>query len=246
MCRASGSASTVMAMSECLAEQAGREVGGDLAEVGVAADGLGRLRAGDEVVELGHGGDTALDRLQGAGIAPGLAGLVRHEAHDHREAVLDPVVDFLLGLLLVTLALHPVGDVLEGEQQPHGVVAGTEHLARVQAHHAMSDAREGRLDQEVLHHGVGRDHFVQEFAQAGNVPLLVAEIVDEPAKGLGLLDPEGLVEGLVGERDPQVRVEDQNGGPDRFHDVERAKSVQDASHTLSRRINGSRLALRPN
>ena len=89
MCSASGSASTVIAMSEASPSRLALRLAAIPPRVSVAADGLGCLRTGDEVVELRHGGDTPLDGLQGAGIAPGLAGFVRHEAHDHREAIDD-------------------------------------------------------------------------------------------------------------------------------------------------------------
>ena len=65
------------------------------------------------------------------------------------------------------------------------------------------------LDLEAFDRGAMRDDAFQQGAQRRNIPLPVAQIVDQAALGLVRAGAEGLVKGAVGRRDVQVAVEDQ-------------------------------------
>ncbi len=112
----------------------------------------------------------------------------------------------------------PLGDVLHRQDQQLAVVARLE-LARVEQHHPAADGREGVLELEVVEHGALGDDVLEQGPQVGDVPLAVAQLVDEAALGLSGRDVERLVEGAVGRPDPQGGVEDQQGLAHRVHDV---------------------------
>ena len=82
-----------------------------------------------------------------------------------------------------------------------------------------ADHRERVLQFEVVEHGAGGDDVFEQGAQVGDVPLAVAQFVDEPALGLTGRDVERLVEGAVGRADAQGGVEDEERLADRVHDV---------------------------
>jgi hypothetical protein len=66
----------------------------------------------------------------------------------------------------------------------------------------VADLLEVVLDHEVVEGIIAREHLFEELAQTGNVPLAVAELVDEPPLGGGRVDLERGVEGLVGRPHP--------------------------------------------
>ena len=111
-----------------------------------------------------------------------------------------------------------LGDVLHGQDQQLAVVARLE-LAGVQQHHPAADRREGVLQLEVVEDRARGDDVLEERPQVGDVPLAVAQLVDQPALGLAGRDVERLVEGAVGRPHPQRGVEDQQRLPHRVHDV---------------------------
>ncbi len=92
-------------------------------------------------------------------------------------------------------------------------------LAGVQEHHPAADGREGVLELEVVEDGALGDDVLEQGPQVGDVPLAVAQLVDEAALGLPGRDVERLVEGAVGGPDAQRGVEDQQGLSHRLHNV---------------------------
>ena len=92
-------------------------------------------------------------------------------------------------------------------------------LAGVEQHHPAADGREGVLELEVVEDGALGDDVLEQGPQVGDVPLAVAQLVDEAALGLRGRDVERLVEGAVGGPDAQRGVEDQQGLAHRVHDV---------------------------
>ena len=73
---------------------------------------------------------------------------------------------------------------------------------------------------EVLEMAVpGQDHF-QQGPQAGDVPLAVAQLVDQPALRVRGGDLEALVEGPVGRPHPQVAVQHEQRFPHRLDDAD--------------------------
>ena len=92
-------------------------------------------------------------------------------------------------------------------------------LAGVEQHHPAADGREGVLQLEVVEDGALGDDVLEQGPQGGDVPLAVAQLVDEAVLGLLGGDVEGLVEGAVGGPDAQGGVEDQQGLAHRVDDV---------------------------
>jgi hypothetical protein len=78
---------------------------------------------------------------------------------------------------------------------------------------------EGMLDLELLDSLTLRQDLRKQLAQARDVPLVVAELVDHAPFGLGGSDLEGLVEGRVGGLDPEVSVQDEERLADRLDDA---------------------------
>ena len=76
------------------------------------------------------------------------------------------------------------GDVLDGEEDEFRVIAGPTDLAGVQEHPPPADALEVVRDLEVAERAVLGEDVLEEGPQLGDVPLAVAQLVDEPALGL--------------------------------------------------------------
>ncbi|GJE43060.1 hypothetical protein AEGHOMDF_2237 [Methylobacterium soli] len=148
---------------------------------------------------------------------------------DH-ERVADGVDD-VLGEAPMALGLRPglpfAGDVVDGEQKEGDVVPGAEHLAGVQEHHPVPNPRKVVRDLERLDRIVPRDDINEQAAQAGDVPLSVAEFEQHPSLGRVRIDGEGTVEGAVGGDDPKIGVEDEEARPDGVDDVLRADHVHE-------------------
>jgi hypothetical protein len=79
----------------------------------------------------------------------------------------------------------------------------------VQQHHAAADRREGVLELEIVEDGARRDDVFEKSPQGGDVPLAVAQLVDEMAFSLNRRNMKGLIERAVGGLDPQRCVQDQ-------------------------------------
>ena len=79
----------------------------------------------------------------------------------------------------------------------------------VEQHGAAAQCREVMLDQEFFDAGVLRQDLVQQLAQARDVPLAVAQIVEECADRFARRDAERAVEGAIGAFDMQLSIEHQ-------------------------------------
>ena len=77
------------------------------------------------------------------------------------------------------------------------MVSGLE-LARVEQHHAPPDDRKVVFQFEIVEDRTLRNDVFEERSQVGNVPLAVAQLVDQAVFGFLGRDLEGLVEGAVG------------------------------------------------
>ena len=164
------------------------------------------VSAGRDVERLVEGAVGGPDAQRGVEDQQGLA---------HR-------VDDVLGVgfdgLQIRLGAPPLGHVLHRQDQQLAVVARLE-LAGVEQHHPAADGREGVLELEVVEDGALGDDVLEQGPQVGDVPLAVAQLVDEAALGLRGRDVERLVEGAVGGPDAQRGVEDQQGLAHRVDDV---------------------------
>ncbi|HEX2121143.1 MAG TPA: histidine kinase dimerization/phospho-acceptor domain-containing protein, partial [Thermoanaerobaculia bacterium] len=72
-----------------------------------------------------------------------------------------------------------------------------------------ADLRKVVLELVVVEDGAHRQDVLEQRTQVGDVPLPVAELIDEPPLGLFRRDGEGLVEGAVRRMDAQFGVENQ-------------------------------------
>jgi hypothetical protein len=101
----------------------------------------------------------------------------------------------------------PLGHVLDGQEYQFGPRQA--EPTGVEQHDLRPDIREDVLDLKVVDGQVLGEDLLEQGAQAGDVPLAVAEVVQAPARGVRRRDPKGAVEGTVGTLHPQARVEQQ-------------------------------------
>ena len=99
------------------------------------------------------------------------------------------------------------------------MVAGPTDLASVEEHPPPPDALECVRDLEVAERAVLGEDVLEERPQLGDIPLAVAQLVDEPALGLLGLDPEVLVERAARRPDAEVGIEDEERVPDGVDDA---------------------------
>ncbi len=93
-------------------------------------------------------------------------------------------------------------------------------LAGVEQHHPAADHREGVLQLEIVEDGTLGDDVFEQRPQVGDVPLAVAQLVNEAVLGLFGGDVKGLIESAVGGADAQGGVEDQQRLAHRIDDVQ--------------------------
>ena len=116
---------------------------------------------------------------------------------------------FLLVLVDLPLLLLAEGDIDDGQQDHLGLLALAVDAPGVEQHGPAPDVLEIMLDLVVLEAAVVRQDVLQEPAQLRDIPLPVAELVDEPALGFLRRDPEGLVERLVGRDHAEILIQHQ-------------------------------------
>ena len=93
-------------------------------------------------------------------------------------------------------------------------------LAGVEQHHPAPDDREGVLELKVVEDGAFGDNVLEQRPQVGDVPLAVAQLVNQAVLGFFGRNVKGLIEGAVGGPDAQGGVEDQQRLAHRVHDVQ--------------------------
>ena len=168
----------------------------------------------------------------------------RHVVFEHDQRIADGVDD-ALRQLPVALALGArralLADVLDGEQDGAVMVAGAENLARIDQHGAPADGREIVLDLEAFDRCAMRDHALKQRAQRGDIPLPVAEIVNETALGLARAGAKRLVERAIGGCDDQISVENDERARHGLDNVARGN----IGHGVSVREQNSAIAVVP-
>ena len=87
------------------------------------------------------------------------------------------------------------------------MVSGPKDLAGVQDERPPTEPLEVVIDLVALDRFVLRDDALEQFPQGRNIPLSVAEIVDQAALGLGLLHLEQTIEGPIGGRHAKVLIQ---------------------------------------
>ena len=102
-----------------------------------------------------------------------------------------------------------LGDVLDGQQDPLALSLWVVDAPGVEQHGAAAQLLEVVLDLEIVDAGALCQDFPQQLAQARDVPLSIAQVVDKPADCLAGRDAEGAVEGAIGAFDAQFVIEHQ-------------------------------------
>ena len=92
-------------------------------------------------------------------------------------------------------------------------------LAGIQQHHPASDDREIVLQLEVVKDRTFGNNIFQQSPQVGDVPLAVAQLVNQAVFSFFGRDLKGLIEGPVAGSHAQGRVENQEGFAHRIDDV---------------------------
>ena len=99
------------------------------------------------------------------------------------------------------------------------MVARPVHAASVQEHHPAPDGREVVRDLEIVEGCLLGQDFFKQAAEAGDIPLAVAQVVDQLALSVVTRDLEGPIKGAVGRPDSQLSVENQQRLPHRLDNV---------------------------
>src|ERR1700730_525599 len=82
-------------------------------------------------------------------------------------------------------------------------------LAGVEQHHSPSNDRKIMLPLELVEDRTEGDNFLEKGSQDRDIPLAVAQLVNQTVLGFFERDLEGLVEGAVGRSDAQSGVKNQ-------------------------------------
>src|SRR5271170_6929713 len=92
-------------------------------------------------------------------------------------------------------------------------------LAGIKQHHPASDGREIMLQLEVVKNRTFGNNIFQESSQVGDIPLAVAQLVNQAVFSFFERDFKGLIEGPVARSHAQGRVENQEWFAHRIDDV---------------------------
>ena len=92
-------------------------------------------------------------------------------------------------------------------------------FARVKQHHAAPDNREIVFEFEIVEHRTFGHHVFEQGSQIGNVPLAVAEFVNQTILGFVRGNMEILIKSAIGRVNAKRRIEHQKRLAHRVHDV---------------------------
>src|SRR6185436_11787192 len=115
------------------------------------------------------------------------------------------------------LKTKALSDVVDAEENALRRAIGVIKPAGVQEHGAGANALQMVSHFEIVERGISWEDLLEQLAQRRNVPLAIAEFVDEAALRFGGSGAEGLVKGGVGRVNTQIGVEDKDwipGGAD--------------------------------
>src|SRR6266516_1644892 len=140
------------------------------------------------------------------------------DARDDLQVICYPVLHLvkqhlLLAQQLVLFALRiaPLGYVLDRQQQGRVGVFFIEHPARVEQHCAPSDRRKLVLDLVGLDSAMLWNDFFEESAERRNIPLSVAQVIEQPALRVLRIRSKRLVKGPARGDHAQVPIEYDEG-----------------------------------
>jgi len=104
-----------------------------------------------------------------------------------------------------------LGDVFYRKQQSYVGVSFVEYLTGVEEHYTPSDRWKFVLDLVGLDSSVFRDYVFQKIPQRRDVPLAIAQLVEQSALGFLRLHPKDPVKGPARGHYPQVSVKHDEG-----------------------------------
>ena len=120
--------------------------------------------------------------------------------------------------LQVRFRASTLRDVFHRQHKEFGVAARTQ-LATIEQHHSLSDDWEGVRQLKVVEDRAGGNDVFEQCPQGGNVPLAVAQLVNETVLGFFGRNLKSLIEGAIRGADAQGGVEHQERFAHRVHDV---------------------------
>ena len=118
-------------------------------------------------------------------------------------------------LLELRLGLLAGRDVLHREQDELDII----EAARVQQDRARANPLKVMAHLIVVEDRILRQNLFQQGMQLGNIPLPIAELIDELADGLRWAHLKHLVEGRIGRLHAEVGREDEQRFPDRLDNL---------------------------
>ena len=111
------------------------------------------------------------------------------------------------GLFQTCFYLLALGDILDGQENDPFLSSFSFYLPGIQQHDAVADGGKIVLDLIVVKGGLlGKDGF-QQLPQLGDIPLLVAQIVDQLPHGLLWFHLEKFIEGTADRDHSQVLIQ---------------------------------------
>jgi hypothetical protein len=117
-------------------------------------------------------------------------------------------LEFLSVFLRRGPELQNLGYIMNAQENSRGMATDTAQSASVEQHGASADTWKLVSDLEIIEGTVlGQDVF-QQLAQPGNIPLVVANVVNQPPFGLHWLNFECSVKRLISRIDSQVGTQD--------------------------------------
>ena len=120
--------------------------------------------------------------------------------------------------LQVRLGAPPFGHVFHGQHQQLPVMARLK-LAGVEQHHPPSDDREVMLPLKIVEDRTQGNNIFKEVSQDRDIPLAVAQFVNQAVLGFFERDLKSLVEGAIRGSHAQRGVKNQERLAHRIHDV---------------------------
>ncbi len=153
---------------------------------------------------------------------------------DHAVPFIHRVEEGQVALLARRLFRLPaLGDVVDGQQNPIGSDGGVAQAAGVEQHRALAQLRELMVHLEIIESVILREDFLEQRPQPGNVPLAIAQVVNEPADGFFGRHPKVFIEGAARAAHAQGTVQHQQRLAHRVHGgLSEVKSRLDALVSL--------------
>ncbi|OPZ83616.1 MAG: hypothetical protein BWY76_02192 [bacterium ADurb.Bin429] len=123
------------------------------------------------------------------------------------------------------LALPPLGDIVNRQQNARIPCLPPHHFPRIQQHHARAKFREVMRHRKIRHHLLFRQYFLQQRAQQRDIPLPVSHVVQQPAFGILRRDVKRPIKRRVRALHPQVTRQHHQRFAHRINDRLRQQAI---------------------